>query len=87
MYRVELKGPLLQRGSPLREGVPNVPCGVESAKEVFFHLLPFPVPNVPCGVERFKLLLDRTAFANVPNVPCGVERKFLQFLQFFHHCS
>jgi hypothetical protein len=57
-------------------GVPNVPCGVESSPFDCFSdvFLLFPVPNVPCGVERILSRRKKLRQGLVPNVPCGVER-------------
>ena len=58
-------------------GVPNVPCGVESASSSVRKARYSSVPNVPCGVERLILFLLSNTDILVPNVPCGVERLML----------
>ena len=79
MYRVELKGLLINTNKMQKLIVPNVPCGVESTSGSHNSLIFFltRVPNVPCGVESYYVLLASFLLLTVfvPNVPCGVERK------------
>ena len=51
MYRVELKDRELGFSAQRTLDVPNVPCGVESHKNLPPAMLGIGVPNVPCGVE------------------------------------
>ena len=81
IYRVELKVRLDDAFCKSKNGVPNLPCGVESSTNLLMTHTSLVVPNLPCGVESFAESQGRMHLqTDVPNLPCGVESYLITHL-------